>query len=194
MKRQDTKGGLKAGREGGRLTQDGDKMLILRSWCQSGCFPYIKKKDNGLRFFFPRRSNLIKGTVKRRRSPTFLPARPLVCFCAHTWSSALFYLNALKTNLFLPHSKHLSTTSFFVFFVLFSPEDRTSEGLAGLAVRVWGELHRFQLHQTGKAGKLTEVCVTGKWKLFYTSCLLHCFFNYCTFFVLYFVPLLLLPP
>lgn len=51
MKRQDTKGGLKAGREGGRLTQDGDKMLILRSWCQSGCFPYIKKKTMAFDFF-----------------------------------------------------------------------------------------------------------------------------------------------
>lgn len=51
MKRQDTKGGLKAGREGGRLTQDGDKMLILRSWCQSGCFPSIKKKTMAFDFF-----------------------------------------------------------------------------------------------------------------------------------------------
>lgn len=81
-------------------------------------FSKYKEKDNGLRFFFPRLSNLIKGTVKRRRSPTFLPARPLVCFCAHTWSSALIYLNALKSNLFLPHSKRLSATSLF-FFVLF---------------------------------------------------------------------------
>lgn len=39
MQRRDAKGGIKAGREDERLMQDGDKMLILRSWCQSGCFP-----------------------------------------------------------------------------------------------------------------------------------------------------------
>lgn len=69
--------------EGGRLMQAGDKMLILRSWCQSGCFPYKKKKKKTMAFDFFFFSNLINGTVKRRRrGPTFLPARPLVCFCA----------------------------------------------------------------------------------------------------------------
>lgn len=54
MKRRDAEGGFNAAREDGRLMPDADKMLILRSSCQSGCFPYKKKKRQWPSiFFFP---------------------------------------------------------------------------------------------------------------------------------------------
>lgn len=143
----------------------------------------IKKKDNSLRFFFS--SNLINGTVKRRHGGTFLPARPLVCFRTLTWSSALIYLNALKSNLVLSYWMWVRSCHEWggvLCFVCLSLKTERAK-VALVSVQVWGELCFLTSPQEER--KLTEVCVPIKGEIFV------CFVVFAVF---YCYPLLPSPP
>lgn len=74
-----------------------------------------------------------------------------------------------------------------LFFVQFlPPEDRTSEGLAGPAVRVWGEL---VFTSTGKWEKLLKFVLPGKkGGIFLSFCVFYGFFTYWTFFCVVLLP------